>query len=116
MRVSISTLSGGRRINNHSRDSLILNHFIMDYSNYFGGVAEHVKNLYFSSDAEELCLWISRFGSRFLPDGLHQELREYEDSDLSGESLSINIIGRNNMTIRVGSDNHLMVWEVKVCS
>lgn len=88
----------------------------MDYSNYFGGVAEHVKNLYFSSDAEELCLWIRRLGSRYLPDGLHQELREYEDSNLSGESLCINVIGKNEMIVRVSFDDHLLVWRVGKCS
>lgn len=88
----------------------------MDYYNYFGGVAEHVKSLYFLRGAAAVCVWINRFGSRFLPNGLRQNLREYEDSDLSGESLSINIIGTNNMTIRLGSDGHLMVWEIQKCS
>lgn len=88
----------------------------MDYSNYFGGVAEHVKSLYFSEGAAAVCLWIKRLGSKFLPFTLHQELREYEDSDLSGESLCINVIGNNDMTIRVSSGNNLMVWEVKKCS
>lgn len=89
---------------------------IMDYSNYFGGVADRVKSLYFTMGAAAVCLWIETLGSRNLPCGLHQNLREYEDCDLSGESLDINIIGSNNITIRVGSDNHLMVWEIKVCS
>lgn len=88
----------------------------MDYSNYFGGVAEHVKSLYFLRGADAVCLWINRIGSRSLPNGLVQELREYDDSDLSGESLSINIIGQDHMTIRLSSDGHLMVWEVKICS
>lgn len=88
----------------------------MDYSNYFGGVAEHVKSLYFLRGADAVCLWIRRLGSRNLPYGMHQNLREYEDCLLSFESISINIIGQDHMTIRLSYDGHLMVWEVEKCS
>lgn len=88
----------------------------MDYSNFFGGLIAEIKSLYLQKGANEVCFWMVKFSSKFLPDGLRQKLREYEDSDLYGESLSINLIGRNEITIRVGSNGHLMVWEIKVCS
>lgn len=88
----------------------------MDYSNYFSGVVDLLKCLYFTKSSVHVISWILRIGSKFLPDGLSQEIREYEDSDLSGESLCINLIGKNDITIRVGSDGHLLVWEIKICS
>lgn len=112
----IIMLLGGRRINDPSPYCLILNYFIMDCSNYFGGIIAEAKNLYFVKGAAAVSIWIKRYSSYFLPDGLRQSLREYEDSDLSGESLCINIMGNSEMTVRVGSDNYLLVWEVKKCS
>lgn len=88
----------------------------MDYSNYFDGVAEHVKSLYFSKGAAAVSLWIKNIGSKFLPFSLHQELVEYEDSELSGSSLCVEVIGKDEVTMRVGNGRYLLVWKVKKCS
>lgn len=75
-----------------------------------------VRACYFSNDAAYLCCWIKKIGTGLInPDWL-QELREYDDTGLSDESLSIHIIGSNEVTLLVAYDEHLIKWRVKVCS
>lgn len=88
----------------------------MDYSNYFSGVAQHVKSLYFTKGAAAVCSWIKTLGSRFLPSGLCQELREDICEDVSDNALSINIDDYDRIMIGVISNGNLLIWEVKVCS
>lgn len=88
----------------------------MDYSNFFNDTVDRIRYVYFKINATAVFLWIKNIGSQIVPDGLRQEIRNYEDYDLSGESLNIDIIGKNKMIIRVGCDNNMIVWEVWVCS
>lgn len=79
-----------------------------------------IKELYFSSkDTATLFLCIKNIIPKFMPVDWQQELRECEDSEISGSSLCVHVIGKHDVNIRVSGGGHLLVWyiwEVKKCS
>lgn len=75
-----------------------------------------IKAIYFANGAADVCLWIRLFGCIHIPKHWFQELREYDDTDLSGESLCIHLISNTECIVRAAYDGHLSVWRVRICS
>lgn len=79
-----------------------------------------VKALYFSSkDTATVFFCIKNIIPQFIPGDWQQEIREYEDSEISGSSLCVHVMGKHDVTLRISCDGHLLVLnvcEVQVCS
>lgn len=79
-----------------------------------------VKALYFSSrDTTTVFFCIRNIIPQFIPGEWQQEIREYEDSEISGSSLCVHVMGKHEVTIRISCDGHLIVlnvWEDQACS